>query len=131
MWIPLITAVTQTPLFNDIILRIYRPTYCVSVGVSGVRFRNVGLFVPLHFSSRKQKVNRENFYSVEHSFLGTFVSVELLFLGRERSKNFHSLEHSLPWNFHSLRRNISRTLVPIVKKRLKAVAIYLTVTCVH
>jgi len=104
MWIPLITAVMQTPLFNDIILCIYRPTYCVSVGVSGVRFRNVGLFVPLHFSSRKQKVNRENFYSVEHSFLGTFVpregtfqelslpgtfaSVELPFLEKEYFKNF-------------------------------------------
>jgi len=52
---------------------------------------NVGLFIPLHFRSRKRKVHRWNFRSVEHSLLGTFAPVEQLsFLGSKRSKNFRT-----------------------------------------
>jgi len=36
-----------------------------------------GLFAPLHFHSRKRKVYRWNFRSLEHSLLGTLAPVEL------------------------------------------------------
>jgi len=89
--------------------------------------KNDGLFIPLHFRSWERKVHRENFRS-----RGTFIpwnirSLELSFLGSERSKNFRSLELSFLWNFHSLRTNVPRSFSPIVKKRPKAVA----VTYVH
>jgi len=94
-----------------------------------------GLFVPLHFRPREQKVHRENFrsrgtfvpYNIrsrgakspqmelsfpwnfrsgEHLLLGAFaLVVERSFLGSERSKNFCSLELSFLWNFHSFGTN--------------------------
>ena len=71
-----------------------------------------GLFAPLHFHSRKRKVYRWNFRSLEHSLLGTLAPVELLFLESERSKNFRSLEYSFPWNFRSSGVNVPRTFIP-------------------
>jgi len=56
------------------------------------------------------------FRAVEHSLLVTFASVELSFLGSERSKNFHSLELSFLWNFRFFRMNIPRIFAAIVKK---------------
>jgi len=50
---------------------------------------------------------------VQHSLLGTFAPVELLFLRSERSRNFRSVEHSLPWNFRSSGVNVPRTFVPM------------------
>ena len=76
-----------------------------------------GLFVPLYFSSREWKVDRENFRS-----RGTFVpwnirSLELSFLWNFRSLGAKvprtSVEHSLPWNFRSSGANVPRTFVPM------------------
>ena len=57
---------------------------------------NVGLFVPLHFRSREQKVHRWNFHS-----RGTFVPW-----------NIRSLELLLLWNFRSSGANVPRTFIP-------------------
>jgi len=62
----------------------------------GIKYVNPGLFVPLHFRSREQKVHRGNFRSC-----GIFVPW-----------NIRSLELSLLWNFRSLGVNIPRTFVP-------------------
>jgi len=37
-----------------------------------------------------------NFHSMEHSLIGTFAPMELLFLGSECSKNFRSYETVIP-----------------------------------
>ena len=113
-----------------------KPSWCwdsqPSAGIFGNFFLISGLFVPLHFRSREQKVHRENFRSrgtfvplnicshgtfvplerrfQELSFRGTFAAVKLSFLGSERSKNFRSYETLI------MRTNIPRTFPPNVLK---------------
>jgi len=60
-----------------------------------------GLFVPLHFRSREQKVHRENFRS-----RGTFV------LWNIRSRGTKSPRTFVPWNFRSSGANVPRTFAP-------------------
>ena len=105
-------------------------------------FRSSALSFPVVKSPQMELLLPWNFRSVEHSLLGTFVPVEVLFLG---SKNFRSLEHLLPWNFRSSGANVPRTFIPwkcsycgtfvpmniprnmapIVKKWSKTVAVHL------
>jgi len=76
-------------------------------------FRSSAHLFPGAKSPQRELSLRCNFCSVEHSLLGTFAPVELLFLESERSKNFHTVEHLLPWNFRSLGANVLRTFVPM------------------